>query len=211
VGHAIEAWKVPEWAGVNPADGRPMFYDKNGNLTYFPTNEDEKFFDSAMEDAVGGFGTQFSWKGLAVNAFFDFSFGAKAQPATQMSWTDPFGENVLAFVVNKRWKKPGDVTMYPRAVPFGSYPNARSPDYPVATNWLYKANYVRLKNVTVSYSLPPAFADQLGIQDGRIYASGINLWQKSPYLGIDPEVAGTSEASSYPAEQQLNVGVEITL
>lgn len=213
-GHGLEAWKVYDYAGVNPADGRPMYYDKDGNLTYFPTEEDRKFLDSAREDVVGGIGSRFSYKGLSLDVFFDYSFGAKAWPVTQSSWSDAFGENLLGFIAEKGWKKPGDMAVYPRAEPFGSYANAEGPDYTngeTSTMWLYKANFVRLKNITLSYQVPSGLASQIGLSDARLYVTALNLWHKSPYLGIDPEVAGEGEQSSYPTEQQINVGIEVDL
>ena len=215
-GHAIEAWKVPIWAGVNPADGRPMWYDKDGNLTYRPTQEDRKFVNGAEEDVVGGAGTRFSYKGLSLDLFFDFSFGAQSLPFTQTTFTDPFGENVLEFVVEERWEEPGDVARYPRPAPFGIYdllPNSEGADNPdqTSTNWLYKNNYIRLKNARISYQMPESVMNKVGLQGARIYVSGINLLQWTPYLGIDPEVAEEDEESSYPAEQQINIGLQLDL
>jgi TonB-linked SusC/RagA family outer membrane protein len=215
-GHAIEAWKVPIWAGVNPADGRPMWYDKDGNLTYRPTQEDRKFVNGAEEDVVGGGGTRLSYKGLSLDLFFDFSFGAQSLPFTQTTFTDPFGENVLEFVVEERWEEPGDIARYPRPAPFGIYdllPNSEGADSPdqTSTNWLYKNNYIRLKNARIGYQMPESIMNKVGLQGARIYVSGINLLQWSPYLGIDPEVPEEDEESSYPAEQQINVGLQLDL
>ncbi|MFB6272973.1 MAG: SusC/RagA family TonB-linked outer membrane protein [Salinibacter sp.] len=215
-GHAIEAWKVPIWAGVNPADGRPLWYDKDGNLTYRPTQEDRKFVNGAEEDVVGGFGTRLSYGGLSLDVFFDYSFGAQSLPFTQTTWTDPFGENVLEFVVEERWEKPGDVARYPRPAPFGIYdllPNSQGADSPdqTSTNWLYKNNYIRLKSARISYQMPESVLGKIGLSGARVYVTGLNLLQWTPYLGIDPEVSEELESSSYPAEQQINVGLQVDL
>lgn len=215
VGRPIEGWNVPIWAGVNPADGRPMWYDKDGNLTYRPTQADRKPVNGALEDVVGGIGTTFNYEGISLDLFFDYSFGAQSLPNTQQSFTDPFGENVLEFVVEERWQNPGDVARYPRAAPFGRYDlipgdGASSPDI-ISTNWLYKNNYIRLKTVRIGYSFPGSLPDKIGLSGARVYASASNLLQWTPYLGIDPEVGGTFEASSYPAEQQVNIGLELNL
>lgn len=215
VGHPIQGWNVPIWAGVNPADGRPMWYDEDGNLTYRPTQADRKHVNGSLEDVVGGIGTTFNYEGLSLDLFFDYSFGAQSLPNTQTTYTDPFGENVLEFVVEERWENPGDVVRYPRAAPFGNYDlipgdGASSPDIN-STNWLYKNNYIRLKTVRIGYSFPGSFPEQIGLSGARVYASASNLLQWTPYLGIDPEVADTFEEASYPAEQQINVGLELTL
>ena len=210
VGQSIEAWKVPIWAGVNPADGRPMYYDENGNLTYQTSLADRKFFDGAEEDVSGGFGTRLSYAGLSLDVFFDFQYGATSYPATQASWSIPFGEGVLEQFATDRWREPGDVEEWPRSEPFGIFDNADGYGFP-GSQWLYNSNYVRLKNATLSYSLPSSVLDAVGLRGARIYTSGVNLITWTTYLGIDPEVEDEFEESSYPAEQQINFGIELDL
>lgn len=212
VGHALEAWWVPRWAGVNPADGRPMFYDGDGNLAYRTDDADRKFVDGAEEDVVGGFGTRLGYKGLSVDVFFDYSFGSKALPNSSRTYTDPFGENIHRWVYEDRWTEPGQLAQYPKMAPFGAYSllGTDDPDG-INTRWLYKANYVRLKNISVSYSVPQRLAEQIGLSGGRIYVSGLNLWFTSPFLGMEPEVSGAFQEGDYPVEQQINVGLEIDL
>jgi len=210
VGHSIEAWKVPIWAGVNPADGRPMYYDENGNLTYETSLADRKFFDGAEEDVSGGFGSRVSYAGLSLDVFFDFQYGATSYPATQQSWSIPFGEGVLEEFHTDRWREPGDVEEWPRAEPFGNFDNADGYGFP-GSQWLFSSNYVRLKNATLSYNLPSSVLDAIGLRGARVYTSGINLITWTSYLGIDPEVEDEFEESSYPAEQQINFGIELDL
>jgi hypothetical protein len=213
-GRRQDAWKVYDYAGANPATGRPMYYDKDGNLTYNPQDSDRKFFDSAEEDLVGGFGTRVSYAGLSMNVSFDFSFGAKVWPAGRTAASNADYTNALELIADKRWKEPGDVAWYPRATPFGSYPRSAGPDFTAgqtSTFWLFKGNYVRLKSLSLSYRLPSGLTDGIGLRSARIYARGLNLWRISPLNGIniDPTVAGSEDVASYPNEQQVNVGIEI--
>ena len=210
VGHSIEAWKVPLWAGVNPADGRPLYFDANGELTYQPDNADDQFFDGGEEDVEGGFGSRVSYKGLSLDLFFNFSYGATAFPQTQASWTAAFGEGILGELDGRRWREPGDIASWPEATPFGSFDTALDPGS-LTSLWLYRANYVRLKNATLSYNVPSELMSRVGLRGARVYVTGVNLLTWSNYLGIDPEVEGAFEASSYPAEQQVNFGIELDL
>jgi TonB-linked SusC/RagA family outer membrane protein len=210
VGRSLEGWSVPLWAGVNPADGRPMYYDADGNITYQPDNADNQPFDGGEEDVIGGVGTRLTYGGLSLDVYFDYSFGAKGFPQTQSSWTAAFGEGVLGELDERRWREPGDIASWPRSTPFGSFDSATDPGA-LTSLWLYKANYIRLKNVSLSYRLPSVVTDRLGLRSTRVYVSGINVVDWSPYLGIDPEVGGAFEASSYPAEQQVNFGIELGL
>jgi TonB-linked SusC/RagA family outer membrane protein len=209
VGHSLQAYKVPLWAGVNPADGRPLYYDADGNLTYNPDAADEQFFDGAEEDVVGGFGTRVTYKGLSLRAFFDYSYGKHVYQNTLSSYTAAFGENVWGKLRN-RWREPGDVAPWPRSTPFGSFDTAQDPGG-LSNYWLFRVNYIRLKNVTLSYSLPSNLANQIGLRSARIYVTGLNLldWQSVP--GIEPEASGTLEEGDYPVEQQLNVGLQLQI
>lgn len=211
VGHALEAWKVPRWAGVNPADGRPMWYDKDGNLTYQPTEEDEKFFDGGEEDVEGGFGTRLSYHGLSLDVQFQFSYGAHSRPTTLQFFLFEQGAFSAGHgLLTERWKEPGDITEVPKAVPFGNYSSAADFDA-TSTYWLYDTSYLRLKNARLSYSLPSNLAGTVGLRDARIYMSGTNLLTWTSYLGLDPEIPGRQTASSYPNERQINFGIELGL
>jgi len=210
VGHSLEAWSVPRWAGVNPADGRPMYFDTDGNIIYEPDNADDQFFDGGEEDVLGGFGTSATYRGLSLNVFFDFSYGATSLPNTQRTWTQAFGEGILGSLAEDRWREPGDLAEFPRSTPFGSFDSALNPSA-LTSLWLYQRNYVRMRNLTLSYRLPSSVTGVAGIRGARIYASGVNLLTWTSYLGIDPEVAESFEESSYPAEQQFNVGIEVDL
>lgn len=212
VGHSLETWHVPEWAGVNPADGSPMFYDEDGNLTYRWDDADRKWIDGAEEDVVGGIGTRMNYKGLSLDVFFDYSYGAMLNPNAERSYTDPFGEGILGMIYDRRWTEPGQLAQYPKMVPDGNYNhlNADSPDG-VNTLWLQKGNFIRLKSISLSYNVPERLAERVGLSGGRIYVSGLNLWFATPMLGHDPESSGVGETASYPTEQQVNVGLELDL
>mgnify|MGYP002762181070 CR=1 FL=1 len=211
VGRSLEAWKVPLWAGVNPADGRPMFYDQDGNITYRPTEADDQFFDGGEEDVQGGFGTRISYKGLSLDAFFQFSYGSTSLPNTERAFLSNQGAFSAGLgLLNDRWKEPGDITDVARAVPSGVYPNAD--DFNSLTSyWLYDSSYIRLKNVRLGYQLPTSVTERLQIRGARIYVSGLNLITWTSYIGLDPEVAGAFNESSYPSEKQFNVGIEVNL
>lgn len=210
VGQPIDAFEIERWAGVNPADGRPLYLDADGNLTYQPDTEDTKFFDAGQEDVIGGFGTAVSYKGFSLDAFFDFSYGQHALQNTLRSYSIAFGENVWGELTN-RWSGPGDTDAeWPRSEPFGSFDSAQSPDA-FSTYWLFRTQYVRLKNLRFSYRLPGTLAERAGLRGARVYVEGINLvdWQSAP--GIEPGAAGAFEEGDYPVEQQINVGVELDL
>src|SRR5699024_11006869 len=127
VGHDIDAWKMYQWAGVNPADGRPMWYDKNGNITYDPDpEEDRKFSGFSSEPLIGGFNNTFNYKGLTVDIFFQFMFGQEALPSQVYVWginqVGISGTNGVERRLTEAWRKPGDFAQYPAPTNGYQYP-----------------------------------------------------------------------------------------
>jgi len=210
IGKPIDAFWAPRWAGVNPADGRPMWLDANGNITYDPTIADNVFFDGAEQDVIGGFGSRFSYRGLSLDVFFQYSFGQHAFPAQEWFFmqTPTFVTGVWDEVL-RRWQQPGDITDIPRVIFLDQFPNTANFRTTIGRNALFDASYIRLKNVTLSYNLPSSIVQKINLRGLRFYASGLNLITWTSWPGLDPEVAGTFTQASFPAALQVNGGVEI--
>ena len=217
VGKPIGIIQVVKWAGVNPADGRPMWYDINGNLTYTPTVNDLREYKDGVADAVGGFGNSISWKGLSVDAFLQFSFGQWAFPSSEYYFSRVGNQQTaMTDIVLDRWQQPGDITYYPRAYIGTTHVNTADYRTQLGSHSIFNASYIRLKNVTVSYDLPTRLVESVGLKGVRLYTTAVNLitWTAWPYY--DPEVASTSTdiynnvtAASYPTARQINGGIEI--
>ncbi len=207
------------WAGVNPADGRPMWYDADGNLTFTPSQATDAIpYKDGFANRVGGFGNTFSYRGFTLDAFFQFSFGQWAfeQTAWYFTRTLDFNMNLDRMVLD-RWQQPGDITYFPRATLTGAA-HAETADFRVqeGTHAVYNASYIRLKNVTLSYNAPRAITETLNVAGLRVFVSGVNLYTWTAWPFYDPEVAfgqtdifNNLSAASYPTSLQVNAGVEI--
>ncbi len=73
--------------------------------------------------------------------------------------------------------------------------------------WLYNGSYVKLKNITLGYTLPEHIANKIYTQKVRLYFSAENLLTITSYPGVDPEMGGNT---SYPLMRQLSFGANIT-
>jgi TonB-linked SusC/RagA family outer membrane protein len=219
VGQKIGVIQVPDWAGVNPADGRPMWYDADGNLTYQPNDvEDSDYYKDGLAEVNGGFGNSMSYKGLTLDVFFQFSFGKWAFANTDWYFTrTPDFRMQLMDRVKDRWKEPGDVTYVPRAMTGGAvFEETSNFRTTLATHSIYNASYIRLKNVKLSYTLPNSLTDKLSLGSARLFLTGRNVYTWTAWPFYDPEVAdGTNDiygnlvAASYPTGMQVNGGIEI--
>jgi hypothetical protein len=213
VGRSIDEWRVIRYAGVNPADGRPIWYDADGELTYTPDfDDDAQFFGRADETGYGGIGNTFSYKGFSLRAFFQFGFGQRAIPqqVTAFGLNQVGGSftNGVEQRLTEAWRQPGDIATYP--APTRAFTYAESVGYFItSSDKLYETDYVRLKDVTVSYNLPSSITERAGLGNLRLYVSGLNLVTWTSYIGFDPEVAGDVTSASIPVGRTIRGGVQI--
>ncbi len=99
------------------------------------------------------------------------------------------------------------------ARPYRSGTNARKNQDTPQTRYLQDASYMRLKNLTIGYTLPRVLTQKLGIEKVRVYASGENLWTLSHIKDnlMDPEQVGIgSYGASYPLSQTYAFGLSVT-
>ncbi|WP_353195636.1 TonB-dependent receptor [Parapedobacter defluvii] len=78
-----------------------------------------------------------------------------------------------------------------------------------STLWLYKADYLKLKNATIGYTLPGNWTRKIHLQDVRLFVSGENLLTITNYPGMDPEISGSQEF--YANLKQYSIGLNIKL
>lgn len=203
-GHSFGEFYTNRFAGVNPANGDALWYDKNGNLTNECLDEDKVLVGkSYIAPWQGGFGTSLSWKGLTVSTQFSW-----VADRWMMNDDRYFNESNGTFVnynqskkmLYDRWKKPGDVATVPR------YGIAAQLD----SRFLEDASFLRWKNLMVSYTLPANLLAPLKVVENiRVYAQGQNLLTFTKFQGMDPESSMNIYAAQYPMSRQFSIGLEI--
>ena len=119
VGHSVSEFFLNRYAGVNPANGEQLWYDKDGNVTN-EFRESDKVMTGKTYDApwMGGFGTSFRWKGLQLSAQFSW-IGTRYVINNDRYFEESgvtFGTayNQSNRLLYDRWKQPGDITDIPR-------------------------------------------------------------------------------------------------
>ncbi len=218
VGQPVDFFYLLDYAGVNPANGRAMVRDANGNLTYSPGFEDGAVRGSAIPTSYGGWSNTFSYKGISLDVFFQYQFGNKAFSGDFYNLMDTGGnDNRLTDILN-RWQQPGDVTNVPQLTNNGTILGVDQSFGFIGTNqFLSDASYIRLKAVTLAYELPSSLLSKVGLKNVRVFAQGLNLITWTKFAGIDPEVVannnstGTSSFGAYPLGRQYSAGINIGL
>lgn len=104
-----------------------------------------------------------------------------------------------------RWVGEGTSTSMPRAVYGDPNKNARASD-----RFLQDGSYLRIKNVTLGYSLPKGLLDKIHLRQARFYVSGQNLLTMTNYTGVDPEVGANGiDLNVYPVTKTISFGTNI--
>lgn len=178
--------------------GDLMFADLNGDGVI--TSSDQQIIGDALPDFFGGITNNISAYGFDLSFFFQFSVGNDVYNNTNAfaeGMNSVFGQ--FASVEN-RWTTENPTTniRYPRAV-FGDPNNNRR----TSTRFLEDASYLRLKNISLGYSLPDALLQKINIGSARIYISSQNLLTFTEYSGFDPEVSTFTTSNTAPGTDFL--------
>ncbi len=208
VGYPLGSFFVNKWAGVNPATGRGMWYDINGNITYNPTAADRFIVGNIYPDFFGGWNNSISYKNFSLEFFFQYEYGRIRQDGQfqQMMRMGGATVNQLQSGYNERWQKPGDIATAPR--PFNGLSDFNSVGWGTGTRYLFKTDYVRLKQVTFSYDLPKSTSKRFGFESARFFVQGINLFTITEWNGYDPEFTGDN-FGILPQSKNYTVGLQV--
>lgn len=105
------------------------------------------------------------------------------------------------------WKNPGDTNCNPKPVAG----NATSSNTSVSSRFVENGSYVRIKDITLSYTLPKRLLNPLGVNNLKIYASGMNVYTFHDVDFYDPErgVKGMGYGV-YPMTKSVVFGLDLT-
>ncbi len=205
VGHSVSEFFLNRYAGVNPANGEQLWYDKDGNVTN-EFRESDKVMTGETYDApwMGGFGTSFRWKGLAAFC------------PVQLDWytlCDQRRPLLRGERCNLRYclqpVKPSVVRPLEAAWRYYRHPTLGEVTQ-LDDRFLENASFLRLKNLSLSYSLPQSLLRKTNFFSMvRIYGQAQNLFTVTGFNGLDPEVSSNIYQAQYPASRQFTLGVEL--
>jgi TonB-linked SusC/RagA family outer membrane protein len=184
--------------------GIPLFQTQSNGVSPNPSSATDQFFTlgKGYPNFYGGIGNTFTYHKWTLNIFGQFvrQFGMGGLTYTPGILTNNFG------IINNRWQNPGDQTNIPKSSNSYDYYSA----YSLSSANFFNTSYFRLKNISLSYSLPSEWLKKNKIQQLKIYLQGQNLltfWNKNIPI-YDPEAgAGTN----IPPMKTLIAGIQITL
>ncbi|WP_111671941.1 SusC/RagA family TonB-linked outer membrane protein [Algoriphagus litoralis] len=213
VGKPIQFWYTHQYLGVNPANGRALYADADNNPTYIVGESTLRYIGSGLPTSYGGLSNSFSYGPVSLEVFFQGQFGNLAGNQDQFNlenWGSGTG-NLRTNQLNY-WKAPGDITTVGMPYEGGQAPGTSAINT-FSTRFLSDGGYIRLKQVTLNYTLPSAAASKIGMKGLTAFVQGLNLATFTNYVGQDPEVVGISNLVSigrYPNPRQFSAGVNLT-
>lgn len=206
-GSDVNTFYLIRWAGVDPRDGAPLWYDANGNITRSYNIANRVPLYSANPDVFGGFRTEVVYKNFSVSALFSYTIGGY-QFSSFSRDINSDGLNIEADnqSVNQldRWQQPGDVAVNPK--PIWGITTSSTMN---STRYIYKTTNVRLSNMVLGYKLPETAVKKLGVRDCTVSLVGNELFFWTPYDKSNRNSFKQSR-SGYPLETSFLLALNVT-
>jgi len=209
IGESLSAMKRYRYMGVDPTTGVMSFEDVNKDGLY--SIADLQVTGDADPDMYGGLSNNFRYKHFNLDVFFEF----RQQRGRNYLYSLYSGNNVPGMRLNmpglilQRWQKPGDITNVQRLTASTASAAYAAGARLLASDGIYSdASYIRLKTVSLSWSIPAALLQRIRVQQAQLYLRGQNLLTFTGYEGSDPE---TQHLYVLPPLRTFACGISITL
>lgn len=201
--------------------------DANGNEVLLDANVPNvgaNYFHMENKNEIpkyyGGLSNQFNYKGFDLNFLISFSGGNYIYDLYHRNLTGSgLSGNAIGLPVDfyeNYWKNPGDDAKYMRVLWKGNaykdvngVTKAFGDSRALTSQYLYKGDFVKLKSVTLGYSLPLSPKMKESVQNIRLYASFENLYTLTKYPGWDPEGQGYVNSWDLPQLFAASFGVSV--
>jgi TonB-dependent starch-binding outer membrane protein SusC len=206
VGKPINNLFLAKYAGVNPNNGAPLYYQLDGKTTTETYNEN-LFTYLGTSDApwFGGFSTTVAYKNFDLSAQVNFFLGRVLYNNEYRNLMEPsyYTDNLHTDRI-REWRNPGDQT----DIPGFAYNILGSADN---SSWMVdNGSFWRLRNVMLGYTFDRNALNKMKLKSLRVFVQGQNLWTYSKIRSFDPEITGQSLTGAfYPALVQGTIGISV--
>jgi TonB-dependent starch-binding outer membrane protein SusC len=202
VGEPLSIRKQYKLIGVDPVTGIYRVEDVNQDGAF--NTEDRKTIIFVGQRYFGGLLNTLQWKNIQLDFLFQF---VKQTGVNFQTFFDVPGllTNQPAHVM-QRWQQEGDVATIQRFATTGA-PISTYTRYRASNQIITDASFIRLKNLSLAYTLPKEWLQKLNINNARIFIQGQNLLTITDYEGFDPEYQNLS----LPPLRVLTGGISINL
>lgn len=233
-GYAVSTFYMAEYAGVDTQKGIPMIYEvesledgstkHTGNIipaTVENISNNRMIFDGKTDlpKVVGGFNTSVTYKNFDFSMVWSFQTGSYGYNRVLQSAMLPNAGMLVAKkkLLTDSWTQPGDDAWWPQVVAGNLYyydsegnPTSIGVSYgsdneTPSSQYLEKLDFLKLRNITLGYTLPNQLTNKYKINNARIYWVANNLLCFTKFSGYDPESGGAFK--SMPASRVFMFGL----
>lgn len=206
IGKPLNTLWLVKYAGVDPANGDPLYLDKDGKTTNVYDPENNVYLGTSDAPYFGGITNTFNYKGVELQVFWIYSLGNEIYNNDRLNVENPgYTASQLSTDLLREWRNPGDITDIPRADPSVYFLDA-------TTRFVENGSFWRLRNVQLSYNLPRSILQRIKISNVRVFVQGQNLVTITKYRGYDPEVPGggsLNAGAQYPTLKTITAGINL--
>lgn len=208
-GQDANAYYLVRWAGVDPRDGGPLWYDRNSNITKVFDLNNRVLVGSSTPDVFGGMTNTFQYKSFTLSALMIYSVGGYAFSTLQRD-AESDGRNLAddnqSTNLLDRWREPGDLSNIPKSVLYENANNARN-----STRFLHKKTSLRLQNISINYGLPKEWLNKIKLQRANVYFQADNVGFWTPYSTPSNRNDYKNSFNPYPQPLTLSFGLNVGL
>ncbi len=209
-GYSPNTWWLREFAGIDSETGQQLYWKYNDDGTREKVTSTSGLAYRALNKQgipkyTGGFSTSLAFKRLEISALFSFAGGFYIYDR-QAAYTENDGDQLGAVSVNQldRWTPLNTEASAPlRIVGYSSQSRT--------TRFLVKGDYLKLRNLSLSYTFPKRWFQQAGLSDTRLFVQTENLWVLTKMGDYDPELSidGYRNYDTYPFAVSVTAGVSL--
>ena len=206
-GYDSNTWYLVRWAGVDPADGMPMWYDKDGNLTKTYSTDNRVAGKSTTPFGFGGLINNLTYGNWSLSFQINYVIGGYSLPTYASTFIND-GYNITSGnqaveVYYYRWTTPGEASKYPIA----SQKTTSSARF--STRFLYSKTNFNLSNLTLSYRLPKSVISKLKVEGATASLICDNLYLFVPGQSRKYNSYKTL-SNGYPVTRTITLGLNVS-
>lgn len=211
-GESINTYYMRKWAGVDPANGDPLWYVNgvDGETTNVYNNAERAIQGNSLPNYTGGFSNNFSYKGFTLETLLTFALDYKVYDswAFYLASGGTYTFSYPGYRSNlDRWQQAGDVALNPKNVYGNGNQNSAT-----STRFLYDGDHIRLSNVQLGYDFSRVMGKDM-FDNFLVYVRGTNIYTKAfdDDLKWDPETrtSGVTDLD-LPPLQSYTMGVKLS-
>lgn len=205
-GYDTKTFYLIRWAGVDPRDGMPLWYDARGNLTRNYSLDNRVLWRSATPDLTGSVINTVQYGPFSLRMMLTYVIGGYG--------FSTFGRNVSSdglYIMSQnqsinqldRWQQQGDLALSP--IPLWGISTKSIMN---STRFVSSRTHVRLSNISLTYKLPKKVCAHLALNSCNVSVIGNNLGIWTPY-DVSDWNSYRQNMSGYPMESVVSCALEV--